>query len=439
MAHLEQRGNRFRVIFRHEGRRYAGALATTDPEDAELLARGVEKMLYRLRHRLIDLPPGADLVSFVLSDGKLTHEPSPSPKSAPADPRGTDGVPSPPGDSPQDAPLTLERLRDRYLQAHGNGAMEENSLETVRMHLRHFEKTLGADFALGQLALEHLQRHLDRRARCKGHHGRRISPVTLRKEVASLRACWNWGAEAGLVTGRFPNRGLRYPKVDEKEPFQTWQEVERRVARGGLTPGQEKALWDCVFLSRTEVEEFLAFARDRTTHPFLYPMFAFACHTGARRSEMLRALIDDMDIEGRTVLLREKKRSKERRTYRRVPLTPFLERVLRDWVAVHPGGQCLFCHRLGVPRSRTRRTEVVPLTRNEANDHFRRTVSGSKWEKLRGWHVFRHSFVSNCAAGGVDQRMIDEWVGHTTEEMRRRYRHLLPDQQRRAIELVFGE
>lgn len=30
-------------------------------------------------------------------------------------------------------------------------------------------------------------------------------------------------------------------------------------------------------------------------------------------------------------------------------------------------------------------------------------------------------------------------MGHQTEEMRRRYRHLFPDQQREALSSVFGE
>jgi len=28
------------------------------------------------------------------------------------------------------------------------------------------------------------------------------------------------------------------------------------------------------------------------------------------------------------------------------------------------------------------------------------------WEVLRGWHVLRHSFISNCASRGVDQRLL---------------------------------
>jgi integrase len=50
---------------------------------------------------------------------------------------------------------------------------------------------------------------------------------------------------------------------------------------------------------------------------------------------------------------------------------------------------------------------------------------------VRGWHVLRHSFVSLCANRGVDQRLIDEWVGHATEDMRRRYRHLSGDDTKR--------
>jgi hypothetical protein len=38
----------------------------------------------------------------------------------------------------------------------------------------------------------------------------------------------------------------------------------------------------------------------------------------------------------------------------------------------------------------------------------------------------------------VDQRLIDDMVGHQTEEQRRRYRHLYPDVKQEAIKRVFG-
>ena len=41
------------------------------------------------------------------------------------------------------------------------------------------------------------------------------------------------------------------------------------------------------------------------------------------------------------------------------------------------------------------------------------------------------------ALKGVDQRIIDEFSGHTTDQQRRRYRHLAT-KVHRAIQLVFG-
>ncbi len=78
------------------------------------------------------------------------------------------------------------------------------------------------------------------------------------------------------------------------------------------------------------------------------------------------------------------------------------------------------------------------LTVDESNHHLKWTLAGSQWKNVRGWHVFRHSFISNCASRAVDQRMIDDWTGHQTDEMRKRYRHLLPSSQRSAIDTVFG-
>ena len=56
---------------------------------------------------------------------------------------------------------------------------------------------------------------------------------------------------------------------------------------------------------------------------------------------------------------------------------------------------------------------------------------------IRGWHTFRHSFASNLARAGVDQRIIDSWMGHHTE-IRLRYQHLFPDRRRSAIESLLA-
>lgn len=62
----------------------------------------------------------------------------------------------------------------------------------------------------------------------------------------------------------------------------------------------------------------------------------------------------------------------------------------------------------------------------------------TRWAVLRGFHVLRHSFTSNLAAAEVDQRRIDQWMGHQTEAMRKRYQHLRPIRMDNPVELVIG-
>ena len=65
-------------------------------------------------------------------------------------------------------------------------------------------------------------------------------------------------------------------------------------------------------------------------------------------------------------------------------------------------------------------------------------LSSPPWAALRGYHLLRHSFISALASEGVDQRVIDEVVGHQSEEQRKRYRHLYPTVVLGAVVRVFG-
>ena len=416
MAWLEQDSHsaRYKVCFRFGGKRFKRSTKTTDRKEAEAIAGGVERTLLRIEQGLLQLPPTVDLLSFVFSDGNQAEKPK---------------IPT---------TQTLGALREQFLQVHALGAMEQNSLDTVKVHLKHCAKTFGERFPMQSLTLGKLQQHVDRRAKEKGTRNRALSPATIRKEIATLRGLWNWAVQSGFLNGVFPSRGLKYPKTRQKPEFQTWEEIERQIARGVLSPNEEGELWDLLFLRPEELEELLCYVRTHARHPFLYPLFAFAAHTGARRSEMMRSRITDVDLVSNTVVIREKKRVRGQESTRRVPLSPVLIKVMGQWLQSHPGGSFTFCLEPGVGRSRKKREFPSQLTRDEAHDHFKRTLSGSKWERLRGWHIFRHSFISICAAAGVDQRMIDSWVGHQTEQMRQRYRHLFPNHEQTVIKSVFG-
>jgi integrase len=408
MAWLEEHptSGHFKVCFRLGNRRLKKTVKTTDRREAEGVLARMEENLRLLERGRIEMPLGADLGSFLLSDGKLASNPL----------------------LVAARPLLLKDLCEMYLKVQSSGAIEANSLRTIRGHLKHIKRTLGESYHVASLGVVELQGHIERRSR-EGCRGRPISAVTLRKEIASFRACWNWGIHAGKLTNAFPNKGLKYPKTDERPPFQTRADIERQIARGGLSERQIRELWHSLFLDRPEIDELLAHVRSMQIESYLYPMVCLAAHTGARRSELIRLRIDDVDFATGTLVIHEKKRARGRRTTRRIPLSEFVQDMLREWLKVHPGGPHLFC--------RANR-EAESLIGNRADDDFKDAFAGTKWQVLRGWHIFRHSFASLLAAAGVDQRLISEWMGHQTEEMVLRYRHLFPDQQRKAINLVFG-
>ncbi len=111
-----------------------------------------------------------------------------------------------------------------------------------------WSRILGGDFPIRDLKLASLQDYADRRSREKTAAGKRISAVTIRKEILTLGAAWNWGVQMELVDGRYPTKGLRYAKIDEKPPFQTRDQIERRIAAGGLKPEQIRELWHALYL-----------------------------------------------------------------------------------------------------------------------------------------------------------------------------------------------
>jgi len=184
--------------------------------------------------------------------------------------------------------------------------MESNSLYTAKIHMGHFESILGKTFAVRGLTLDHLQGYVRERAKHKGRRKGKVSPATIRKELSTLSSVWSWGRVTGRVAGPFPNKGLRFPKTTEKPPFQTREEIERQIARGGLTDSEREALWDCLYLTPPDLDAVLELVKGRARHRALYPMCAVAAHTGARRSEILKAQIHDFDLEGNTLLVREK-------------------------------------------------------------------------------------------------------------------------------------
>lgn len=419
MASIELRGKSYRVVFRFDGERYSRSLQTRSEKVALGALHRLEDNLRRVELGTLSIPQSVDVADFLLSDGMAGQKEKPEPKRSPI--------------------RTLGKLCESYLASMPEGALESNTRNCIDIHIRHFEREFGRQLSLLEIDQVKLQEYVNKRAKAKGRRGMPLRPETIKKELATLTAIWNWALRAKHVNAPLEKYGLRFPKSPQKPPFQTFAEVTRKCKSAGLSQEDREQLWDSVFLTVPDIEELLAHVRKLGGHPFIYPMFAFAAHTGARRSEMMRSRLQDIDLPGKRAVIREKKRVRGQETTRTVPLSPFIVDVLTEWFEVHPGGMATFAVNCHIAKGKKFRLEPTAVTVDEASHHFVHTVKDTKWKNLRGWHVFRHSFCSNCAASGVDQRIIDAWVGHQTEEMRRRYRHLLPHRENEAIAAVFSK
>jgi hypothetical protein len=192
MAGLQERGDSYRVNFRYHGKHYFLNLGKVSGEEAQAKSAQVDYLLLRLKQRLIELPAGIGILEFIRHDGKI-----------PAALAGNEVVAR---------MLTLSDFRDRYLDTH-RPSLEERTTERIELHFKHLLGALGDRIPVRELKLADLQGYVDIRAKAKGMNGRRLSAATIKKEIVSLRTAWNWGLRMGLVTGRFPNDGLRFPRA----------------------------------------------------------------------------------------------------------------------------------------------------------------------------------------------------------------------------------
>jgi integrase len=253
----------------------------------------------------------------------------------------------------------------------------------------------------------------------------------VRKERATAEQFFAWATTLGYV-GTSPAAGMTKIKASgEAAPFRTTQEIQAVIARGGLTGSEVRAFWRCVYLDPGEIADLLALVRDRSPYDVSFVLHVIPAYTGMRRGEVMRLRWGDIEFEQNSIVARSRKQSRQSvEARRRIDMHEELKVILLEWRDRRPTGQYVVCD----PGSRD------PLSSRETTGRFFRPLRGTPWCLCprRDWfrigvHTYRHSFASNLAARGVDQRIIDAWLGHQTEAMRRRYRHLFPSDRRAAI------
>jgi integrase len=405
MASLEcDRVGNYLVRFRWGGKPFKRSLGTKELEAAQAGIVRVDETLLRLKRGYVSMPPDAEPGLFIVSGGMLTAKPVVSEVNKAHMP-------------------TLGELVNQYL-TDPPASIEPQTMKSDRSRLRNLKRLIGEDRSLAAIDLQAAHRYAKQRL-AETRSGKKPKPYTVSKELKTLCYVWRWAVTQKHVPcpPTWKPGDVALPKEEDAGEWLTFSEIKTRLDRGGLSSREQLALWSRLYLTDRDLLDLLDHVKSQEADPWVYPAVAFAALTGARRSEIARSEIYDFHLEANRVVIREKKRDTRRSiTFRSVDLHPTLAEVMGTWFKRHRGGRFTLCQDDG-----------SSIDVDMMDNRLESCLRGSKWQVLKGWHVFRHSFISILASHGVDQRVIDSFVGHQTEDMRRRYRHLFPTTLRSAI------
>ncbi len=401
MANLGRKGECYVARFRYLGKEYKKSLKTTSLADARAAMHAVERAIHGLATGMLQVPDGVDAGDFIVSGGSLRR-----------------------AAVRRSAAPVVRALVDDYLanQAH----LSASYVATQAVHLRNLTRSLGsrADSPCDRITYRDLERYLQGRLAMR-------TADTVAKERFTLIKLFEWSVAHGYLTASPAERLPTIKGDSDKKPFRTVAEIAGITSRGRLGVEEAADLWECLYLTPAEIGAILVLVKSEAREDYAHLLHAIPAYTGMRRGEVLRLRWSDVEFDQESVIARSRKQSRQKsETARRIDLHPELKALLVAWRDRRPRGQFVVCE----PDSDS------PLDVQTANRRFCQPLRGTTWcldPKRRwykiGFHTYRHSFASTLAARGVDQRIIDEWMGHQTEAMRKRYRHLFPRQRRSAM------
>jgi site-specific recombinase XerD len=180
-------------------------------------------------------------------------------------------------------------------------------------------------------------------------------------------------------------------------------------------------------LTVAEVRQIIDAVRTHHNRAFLWTVYSL----GLRLQEGLALQVGDIDSARMVVHVHRGKGAKDRY----VPLPARTLTVLREYWATHRHPQLLF------PATgrdhRQASTATHPMGKASVQGAMRRTVLELGFRKSIHVHTLRHSYATHLLEAGVNLRLIQQYLGHSSLQTTMVYLHLTStgqEQARAAIE-----
>jgi len=181
---------------------------------------------------------------------------------------------------------------------------------------------------------------------------------------------------------------------------------------GIVRPAPEKKL--PVILSGAEVRKVLSLIR----LPRYKVCLSIIYSCGLRLQEGINLHVADID-SGRMMLhVRHGKGAKDRY----VPLPQRTLKLLRDYWQTHRNPLLLFPAEGRDHIKLSLATE--PMSKSSVQQAFRAALKESRLNKRASVHTLRHSWATHLLEAGVNLRLIQEWLGHSSPATTSVYTHL---------------
>ncbi len=279
---------------------------------------------------------------------------------------------------------TLKELIELYLNEVTDKRPGEASRIAERSRLERFlrdEAELCAH-AVANLTPDHFEHYRDRRLSQPLGNGKTIAPGTVRRELTLLKRVIDFRKRRlGLVVNPVNTEDVARPTVND----------ERDVR-----------------LSKEEIARLLD-ACTSARNAWLRPFVELGFETGARRGSLLSLKWEDVDLPGRTILLRGVKNSRNP------------DKIIDHTVALSPRAIAIL---KALPRDGD--GAVFPISPNAFRLAFNRARTKAGLEHFR-FHDTRHERVSTLIEAGWSDTAVMALSGHKDPKSLKRYANLRSD------------
>jgi integrase len=292
------------------------------------------------------------------------------------------------------------------------GTVRDSTHDTYQQQLEAWGEVTPPKLMLQDVMEEHLNPYVFQAG---------TSQSTKLKRYRHLRLLFNWAEEQGHID-KSPLIEIEKPEKQEKKPEY-------------LTPGQLEKLLSTIDEHAENTEDAAGRSPDVQ---WIKDAIRIAVSTGLRRGELFNLRWSDVDLESRMLFVRNREGDRDGDEFtsksgheKAVPIRGDAEEVLNRRVDEGKRDRTTY-----VLTNRNDET-IKPNTLTQRFKFFVRKADLDNQERL-SVHSLRDTAATWLAMEGVQPRLIQEILGHSSGSVTEKYMHAHPELMGQAMEETFG-